>query len=140
MARPVEDIPWGGRNVCANPVLRYRWLYFGLGWLFFGVGVLGALLPVLPTTPFMLLALWAFSRSSPRFRHWLYHHRVFGPRVRAFHERRVISVRVKLFAYGCMLASLLYLLFVARLFWPVLLAAACVMGIGAVYISLCPRR
>ena len=86
-----------------------RWVYFGLGWAFFGLGALGALLPVLPTTPLMILALWAFSKSSARFQHWLYRHRVFGPPLQRWHEYRVIPTSAKLAAVGAMAASLGYL-------------------------------
>jgi len=49
-------------------------LYFLLGWCFFGLGAVGTVVPGLPTTPFMLLALWAFSKSSQHFHDWLYTH------------------------------------------------------------------
>jgi uncharacterized membrane protein YbaN (DUF454 family) len=61
------------------PSHRQRWAFLALAWVSFALGVVGLVLPVVPTTPFMLVALWAFSRSSRRFHDWLYHHRIFGP-------------------------------------------------------------
>lgn len=86
-----------------------RWLMITLGWLFFALGVLGVVLPVVPTTPFMLLALWAFSVGSRKFHDWLYHHRLFGPPLRRWRRERVIPLPVKLVAGGSMLASFLWL-------------------------------
>jgi uncharacterized membrane protein YbaN (DUF454 family) len=86
-----------------------RWVYFALGWVFFGLGALGAVLPVLPTTPLMILALWAFSKSSARFQTWLYTHRVFGPPLRRWREHRVIPPAAKLAAVTAMAVSLGYL-------------------------------
>lgn len=119
---------------------RRRWLLFALGWLLFALGMVGLLLPVVPTTPFMLLALWAFSRSSRRFHDWLYNHRLFGPRLRAFRENRVIPLRVKLVAIGGMSASLSFMLLVAKIDWPYAAAAGAVMAVGAIYILRCPSK
>jgi len=85
---------------------RLRWLYFGLGWGFFGLGLLGAFLPLLPTTIFMILALWAFARSSPRFHDWLYGHPVFGPPLQRWHRHGVIPTAAKVAAIAVMAASL----------------------------------
>jgi uncharacterized membrane protein YbaN (DUF454 family) len=86
-----------------------RPLYFALGWLFFCVGFVGAFLPVLPTTPLMLLALWCFSRSSKRFHDWLYTHKLFGPPLQQWQEHRVIPLTAKVVAVVFMSGSLVYL-------------------------------
>ena len=50
-----------------------------LGWLCVALGVIGIFLPLLPTTPFILLAAWLFSRSSNKFHHWIQNHKRLGP-------------------------------------------------------------
>ncbi|RUR59489.1 DUF454 domain-containing protein [Aeromonas veronii] len=55
-----------------------RWCLMALGWLAFATGIVGIVLPLLPTTPFMLLAAALFARSSPRFHRWLLTHPWFG--------------------------------------------------------------
>jgi hypothetical protein len=72
-----------------------RRLYVGLGLLFVGIGILGALLPVLPTTPWLLIASYFFARSSPRLEAWLRRTPYFGPLIADWETHRGVRPRVK---------------------------------------------
>jgi uncharacterized protein len=76
------------------------------GFAFLGIAVLGLVLPVLPATPFLLLAAACFARSSQRFYDWLVNHRSFGPLVREWREHGAIPWRTKLWAIALMSGSL----------------------------------
>ena len=73
-----------------------------LGWVSLGLGVIGIFLPVMPTTPFVLLAAWCFLRSSERAHRWLVSHRVFGPIVVAYMEGRGMTKKTKAVAIASM--------------------------------------
>ncbi|CAM3687328.1 Inner membrane protein YbaN [Vibrio aerogenes CECT 7868] len=72
-----------------------HWFLTAAGFLSLGLGVLGIFLPLLPTTPFVLLASACFMRSSPRFHRWLLNHAVFGPVIKNWQTRRAISPEVR---------------------------------------------
>jgi uncharacterized membrane protein YbaN (DUF454 family) len=65
------------------------------GWALVGLGSAGLVLPLLPATPFFLLAAWCFARSSPRFHAWLMGHAIFGGLIRAYRERRGMPPAMK---------------------------------------------
>jgi hypothetical protein len=117
-----------------------RWLYFAAGWVFFALGVLGTVLPIVPTTPFMLLALWAFSASSERFHDWLYHHRIFGPPLQRWRRERVVPLWTKVLALASMCASLVYVGFFVRPPWYAFAPMLLVVAAGALFISRIPSR
>lgn len=72
-----------------------RYCLVGLGWFSIILGVVGIFLPVLPTTPFILLAAWSFARSSERFHLWLLNHRRLGPIVHAWQSGEGIPHQVR---------------------------------------------
>ncbi|SHO57807.1 YbaN family protein [Vibrio quintilis] len=72
-----------------------HWFLTGAGMLSLALGALGIFLPLLPTTPFILLASACFMRSSPRFHNWLLSHAVFGPMIENWQTRRAISPEVR---------------------------------------------
>ena len=86
--------------------LTLRVLLVAAGTLSLLLGVIGIFTPVLPTTPFVLLAAACYARASTRFYRWLTGNRTFGPMIREWHRHRSIAYRTKLFAIASMAASL----------------------------------
>jgi len=74
-----------------------RRLLIGAGTLSTGLGIIGVFIPILPTTPFLLLAAACYMRSSERFYQWLINNRIFGAYVRNYIEGRGMPVRMKIF-------------------------------------------
>lgn len=102
-SEPPEQVEPPPRRVRGRAeVLFYR----GLGFAFVGLGAIGAVLPLMPTTVFLLLAVWAFARGSPELGARLYADRRFGPLLRDWDERRAIPVRAKILAVTGMAAGL----------------------------------
>lgn len=77
-----------------NPAIRYT--LFVIGWISFVLGMIGLLLPVVPTTPFLLLSAACFLRSSPRFYVWLTEHRWWGKYIRYYLNGQGIPRRIKI--------------------------------------------
>lgn len=76
-----------------------------LAYVCVGLALAGVVLPLLPTTPFVLLAAWAASKGSPAFAQWLENHGTFGPIIDNWRTRRAIPVRAKWLACGMLAFS-----------------------------------
>jgi uncharacterized membrane protein YbaN (DUF454 family) len=85
--------------------LAARWLLMGFAAVCVVLGLIGAIVPGMPTTVFILMAAWAAARSSPRMHAWLYAHRLFGPLLRDWDDGGRVSRRVKWIATITMAAS-----------------------------------
>lgn len=72
-----------------------KWLLVSVGWLATSLGFLGVFLPILPTVPFILLAMYCFSKSSPRFQIWLQENKYLGPTVTRIKLKQGLTVREK---------------------------------------------
>lgn len=76
-----------------------------------GLGILGIFLPLLPTTPFLLLTAALYFKGSPRLYNWLLNHRHFGPYIRNFRENKAIPLRAKIISLVLMWGTMLYCIF-----------------------------
>jgi uncharacterized membrane protein YbaN (DUF454 family) len=83
-----------------------RAFWFSVGMLALALGAVGVILPVLPTTPFVILAAFAFGKSSPTLHAWLENNATFGPLIADWREHGAIAPRIKMLACSMMLAAL----------------------------------
>lgn len=86
--------------------LGLRLLFAGLGAAFTALGIAGIFLPMLPATPFLLLAAACFARASTRIYNWLLNHALLGPVILEWRRHRAIPYRTKLVAISLMAASM----------------------------------
>ncbi|WP_084887264.1 YbaN family protein [Vibrio sp. qd031] len=100
-----------------------RWVYTALGTTFLFIGVIGAVVPILPTTPFVLLASACFVRGNPALYKKLNQHPTFGPIVQNWQQNRCIERSVKKKAFVFIVASFTVSIIVAPLIWVKMLLA-----------------
>ena len=99
-----QNNPGPGNNHVKNDLLR--WILICCGWICIVAGVIGIFLPLVPTVPFLLLAVACFARSSERFHSWLVEHHYLGPLVRDYLNGTGIPLRAKRIAIGMIWVSL----------------------------------
>ncbi len=117
-----------------------RIIYHIIGLLMIVLAIIGAILPIMPTVPFLLVASWCFARSSPRFHNWLHSHKVFGPPIKQWEEQGVISPFVKILAVGGMSVGFCSFLLIAKpVLWLTICTAIVLIAIS-VYILTRPSR
>ncbi|WP_448551544.1 YbaN family protein [Thalassotalea montiporae] len=95
-----------------------------VGLLFVGLGILGVVLPVLPTTPFLIVAAACFAKSSPRLHQMLLDNRIFGPMIRDWQAHRSIPLRAKRIALVSMVLACAWSCYVLQSYlWGALVIA-----------------
>lgn len=92
-----------------------KWLWFFIAWISFILGIIGAFLPILPTTPFLLLAAFLFSKSSPRFHKMVMNLPYAGEAMADWQNNRVIRPRAKFFCATMVLFSIFMFWYVPQI-------------------------
>ncbi|MFH1689762.1 MAG: YbaN family protein [Candidatus Eisenbacteria bacterium] len=96
-----------------------KWLLLPAGVLAVGLGIAGAFVPLLPTTPFLLLAAACFARSSDKHYEWLMNHRWLGAHIRNYREHKATTKRVKVVTLALLWGSIGYAVIVVADGWAV---------------------
>ena len=118
-------------------------LYIVIGTISLALGILGIFLPLLPTTPFLLLTAALYFKGSFRLYNWLLNHRYFGPYIRNYRENKAIPLRAKIVSLVLMWGTMLYcIFFLIPLIWVKVLLGLIAAGITyhcLLYTSPSPR-
>lgn len=125
---------WRANNTVSS-VARPFWLM--LGGFALVLGAVGVVLPVLPTTPFVILAAFAFSKSSARFHLWLTRNKIFGPIIEDWNANGAIAPKYKIIAL-CMMAGALLLSVLLNVRMTILAVQLGAMSLAALYILTRP--
>lgn len=106
-------------------------LYIVLGSISLALGILGIFLPLLPTTPFLLLTATLYFKGSPRLYNWLLKHRYFGRIIHNFRENKAIPLRAKIISLVLMWGTMSYcILFLIPFLWVKILMALIAAGVS----------
>ena len=133
-----RHMPSYGDGSSRPPTRLARWRGTRLAYLVLGCGcvglaAVGAVLPVMPTTVFLIVAAWAFARSSDRLHRWLHDHRLFGPLLTDWEDHGVIRPQAKVAAVATIAVSFLVALVTGSPAW-VLAPLALVLGAVCLFI------
>jgi uncharacterized membrane protein YbaN (DUF454 family) len=101
-------------------------VYVILGSVSLGLGIVGVFLPVLPTTPFLLLAAALYLKGSPRLYEWLIDHKYLGPYIRNYRENKAIPLRAKIVSVAMLWVTILLSAFLAVNVWWLRILLICI--------------
>ncbi len=108
----------------------YRYILIGAGTLFLALGVVGIFIPLLPTTPFLLLAAACYARGSDRFYHWLMNNKYLGSYIKNYLERKGIPLKIKLIVLTLLWVTILAsLYFIVNNVWIEIILLVIALGV-----------
>ncbi|MBN8542404.1 MAG: YbaN family protein [Deltaproteobacteria bacterium] len=110
-----------------------RILLLSVGFISLGLGFAGLFLPLLPTTPFILLSGWCFAKGSPKWNRWIHRHREFGPLIENWNRDRSISKKHKFVACLTLTGSIVFILSSEM---PVFPRYAVIAGLSTIFLFL----
>ncbi|MFX1392396.1 MAG: YbaN family protein [Promethearchaeota archaeon] len=116
-------------------------LYFTAGTICLILGIIGIVLPILPTTPFLLLAAACFARSSERFYNWLINNRILGAYIRNYREGKGMPIKLKLFTLSLLWITMLTTIFIfVQILWIRLILFIIAIAVTIHIILIRPKK
>lgn len=113
-----------------------RTLFFILGFLSLSLGIIGIIVPGLPTTPLVLLAAFFFSKSSKRFHQWLLNNRIFGKYIKDYQENPSITLKTKIISQLMMWVMICYSVFFLMEYLPAKIIVLSLGLVGSWYVLI----
>ncbi|PKL90101.1 MAG: DUF454 domain-containing protein [Ignavibacteriae bacterium HGW-Ignavibacteriae-2] len=122
-------------NITTSKTLKVALII--IGWINVALGIIGAFLPLMPTTVFLLIAAACFARSSEKFYIWLLTNKYLGKFIVDYYQKRGMTLKSKIIAVSMLVAAFSYsTLFVAEAIWLKILLATMAVGISTYIVSL----
>jgi uncharacterized membrane protein YbaN (DUF454 family) len=116
------------RDKASNQLLK--WILIAAGTVFVGLGIIGIFLPILPTTPFLLLAAACYARSSKRFYDWLINNKWIGAYIKNYREDKGVPLKIKFFTISLLWITILFSVFlIIQVFWVRILLVIIAIGV-----------
>jgi len=117
-----------------------RGLYFIAGSLCLVLGIIGIVLPILPTTPFLLLAAACYVRSSEKAYNWLLNNKIFGQYIRNYREGKGMPIKIKLITLTFLWITILISILLIRILWVQILLIIIASGVSIHIILIRPKK
>lgn len=129
------------RKEATQKIMIKRYLCITSGIVFLALGIIGIFIPLLPTTPFLLLSAALFFQGSPRLYQWLLNHKQLGPYIRNFREERSIPLRAKILSISLLWITCLHcIFFLLPACWMKLLLGLIAIGVTCYLLSFKTKR
>ena len=116
------------RDITLNQL--FKWILMIAGTISVGLGILGIFLPILPTTPFLLLAAACYARSSKRFYDWLITNKLFGSYIKNYRDGKGVPLKVKIFTISFLWITIMFsVFFIIQIYWVRILLFFIAIGV-----------
>ena len=126
------------QSIISKPV---QILLITTGTFFVGVGIVGIFMPILPTTPFLLISAALYARSSKRFYNWLINNKIFGQYIKNYREGKRIPLRLKIITITLLWITIgCSAVFAVNIFWVRIMLIIIAAGVTVHIIRIRPKK
>ena len=126
-------------NIIKKKTLQNKLIFMG-GTITLILGIIGIFLPILPTTPFLLVSATAYAKSSSRFHHWLLHNKILGSYIRNYREGLGMPIVVKIFTLSFLWLMILIATLMVQILWAQIMLVIIALAVSIHVILIRPKK